>query len=68
MATDSVSELEILFRTIVSQILEPLWILFHEMRQQHEEVDGSQGDKESTRILQQGKSHHQSCKQKSDAV
>ncbi|KAG9062382.1 hypothetical protein KI688_005297 [Linnemannia hyalina] len=53
MMADSVSELGILFRSIVSQVLEPLWILFREMRQQHEEVGRSQGDEESIRILLQ---------------
>lgn len=52
--SDSVSELGILFQSIVSQVLEPLWILFSEMRQQYEEVGGSQGDEKSIHILLQG--------------
>ncbi|OAQ35756.1 hypothetical protein K457DRAFT_12974 [Linnemannia elongata AG-77] len=51
--SDSVSELGILFQSIVSQVLEPLWILFSEMRQQYEEVGGSQGDEKSIHILLQ---------------
>ncbi|KAF9339406.1 hypothetical protein BGZ91_006012, partial [Linnemannia elongata] len=51
--SDSVSELGILFQSIVSEVLEPLWILFSEMRQQCEEVGGSQGDEKSIHILLQ---------------
>lgn len=53
--SDLVSELEILFESIVSQLLQPLWVLSLQVRQQQEDMGGSRGDEKSVRILLQSK-------------
>jgi hypothetical protein len=54
-ASDTVSEIGMLFGSIVSQLFQPLWILFRQMLQQQEDVGGSRRDEKSIRILLRGK-------------
>ncbi|KAF9142227.1 hypothetical protein BG015_000999 [Linnemannia schmuckeri] len=53
-SSDSVSEPGILFGSIVSQLLEPVWIFFRDIRQQQgNDVDGSQEDEKNMCVLLQ---------------
>ncbi|KAG0283288.1 hypothetical protein BGZ96_012344, partial [Linnemannia gamsii] len=50
----SVSELEMLFGSFVSQLLQPLWVLSLRVRQQQEDMGRSPGDEKSSEIQLSG--------------